>query len=123
MNVCQGFAPRVLAASSSIGSTFESAAPIFMTMKGNVKTAIEKSTAALREEVLCDIDAERREDPAQWPVREEDVEEPKGQIERAKERKCHHRPHELPVADSCESGCRRTGSRRRDRAAEASTAR
>ena len=45
VKVCQGLAPSVLAASSSMGSTFESAAPMFITMKGKVKTAIEKRTA------------------------------------------------------------------------------
>jgi hypothetical protein len=43
-NVANGPAPRQAAASSSVGSTFDSAVPMLMTMNGNVKIAIAKTT-------------------------------------------------------------------------------
>ena len=43
-NVCHGRAPRQAAASSSVGSTLQSAVPMFMTMNGNVKIDIAKTT-------------------------------------------------------------------------------
>src|SRR5678815_2227361 len=43
-NVENGPAPRQAAASSSVGSTFDSAVPMLMTMNGNVKIAIANTT-------------------------------------------------------------------------------
>src|SRR5690349_13883085 len=43
-NVRKGPAPRHAAASSSVGSTFESAVPMLITMNGNVKIDIAKTT-------------------------------------------------------------------------------
>ena len=59
---------QVFAASSSIGSTLESAAPIFITMNGKVKTAIAKSTAPVRKEILGDVDPERRKRGPRSPL-------------------------------------------------------
>src|SRR6188474_310389 len=43
-NVRNGPAPRHAAASSSVGSTFESAVPMLMTMNGNVKIDMANTT-------------------------------------------------------------------------------
>ena len=43
-NVANGPAPRQAAASSSVGSTFDSAVPMLMTMNGNVKIDIANTT-------------------------------------------------------------------------------
>ena len=43
-SVCHGLAPRQAAASSSFGSTLLSAAPMLMTMNGNVKIDIANTT-------------------------------------------------------------------------------
>ncbi len=60
-NVCHGRAPRQAAASSRVGSTLLSAVPMLMTMNGNVKMDIAKTTAGRlnRRAVLGDAERSR----------------------------------------------------------------
>ena len=72
---------------------------MFITMNGKVKTAIEKSTAPCEKRYLAMLMPSIAKSGPERAVRQQDVEEPKRQIERPEEREGHHRPHKLAIAN------------------------